>query len=402
MRVTMLMTIMLSFSLATGAYAREAKVFMVKRSGAQEIALDKDHFRVTFAAGWVSKKDSMLMQILSNPSKLSAEATAAGTYFDGDQLKNAWVVENTDIGHNLDRPWGVANKELLVDIPADTAVVSFTLKMAAYKDDRFKQLIDAFKGAQPSSPPAGFSLTVEPYMTYASIADTLFATLFGTNKTTYPFLIDTGISDNNVKSTNGMYEHYIIAIAPNKDGDEWLTSVDGAKLTFDEASADLKYSGTSVQDHTYAVVWVGLAPQADIQRMLFNSKAAWAVLALANFYTAALPDINAKEDVPRFDKSMVQQLGACIDQLKRELRFSAFDRATALLTFSARAKKMIATACGSKGIGDADCKTPQIDNFADGINGIFGVRTPEAVRKVPDAAKQLDLQLNQAFEFKLK
>src|SRR5207253_103068 len=100
--------------------------------------------------------------------------------------------------------WGVANKDLLSNIPADTAIVTFTIKMAAYKEDRFKQLIDAFKGAQPSTPPVGFSLTVEPYMTYASVADALFATLFGTNKTTYPFLIETGISDNNVKSTNGM------------------------------------------------------------------------------------------------------------------------------------------------------------------------------------------------------
>ena len=151
--------------------------------------------------------------------------------------------------------------------------------MAAYKEDRFKQIIDAFKGAQPSSPPAGFSLTVEPYLTYATIADTLFGTLFGTNKTTYPFLIETGLLDNSVKSTNGMYEHYIVAIAPNVDGDIWLNNLDGSKLTYDETSAVLRYDGAPVKDHTYAVIWVGSAPPSDIPRMLFSSKAAWAVLA---------------------------------------------------------------------------------------------------------------------------
>jgi len=402
MIVRRLVAIAAVFCFATTCNAREAKVFMVKKSGGKEIVSDKDHITITFVSGWVSKKDSTLTRIFSTANKLTANADATGTYFDGDQLKNAWVVENTDVTHNLDRPWGAANKDLLSDIPADTANIVFTLKMGAYKDDRFKQLIDAFKGSQPTSPPAGFSLTVEPYLTYATMADALFSTLFGTNKTTYPFLIESGIVDNNVRSTNGMLEHYLVAIAPSVDSDPWLGAVDGSKLAFDESSADLKYDGQSVKDHTYAVLWIGSAPRSDIPRMLFNSKAAWAVLALTNFYTAPLPDITGKDDVPRFDKSYVPQLGACVDQLKRELRFSAFDRATALFAFSERSKKMISAACGTKGIVAADCKTPQIDTFEDGINGIFGLQNPQTKTLVPDDAKKLNHQLNELLELKLE
>lgn len=382
--------------------AREAKVFMVKRQGAKEIVVDRGHITVRFTTGWISKRDSLFMTIFSNATKLTAEASAAGTYFDGEQLKNAWIVENADIGHNLDRPWGVANKDLLSDIPADTANVTFTIKMAAYKEDRFKQMIDAFKGAQPTSPPTGFSLTIEPYMTYASIADALFGTLFGTNRATYPLLIETGLFDNSVISANGIYEHYIVAIAPNTDGDAWLRNLDATKLRYDEASVDLKYEGNSVRDHTYAVIWVGSAPQTDIPKMLFNSKAAWAVLALVNFYNTTLPEITAKEDVPRFDKAMVQQLGACIDQLKRELRFSAFDRAKALLAFSERSRKMITAACAARNISSGECKTPQIDTFEDGVSSTFGIKSPETKSMLQDAGKRLSLDLNKLVQPRLQ
>ena len=299
-------------------HAREAKVFMTKAPNAAEIASDRGHLNLVFVTGWVSKKDGVLYRIFSSATKLTAQADAAGTYFDGDKLTNSWIIENTDISHDLDRPWGAANKTLLFDIPADTADVSFTLKMAAYKDDLFKKLIDSFKSSEP-----GTGVAVEPYLTYATVADGLFSTLFGTNKTTYPFLIDTGISDNNVKSPTGIYEHYLVAIAPNSDKDEWLKSVDGTKLSYDDGSKNLKYDGQLVKDHTFAIIMVSSGPEPNIARLMFESKAAWAVLAATDFYTSGLPDISTKDDVPKQDKTMTLQLGACIDQLKRELRFSA-------------------------------------------------------------------------------
>jgi hypothetical protein len=374
---------------------REAKVFMVKAQNAVEIRTDNGHLNVVFVAGWVAQKDGVFLKIFSSANKLTAQADAVGTYFDNDQLKNSWFIENTDISHTLDRPWGAANKVLLSGIPADTAIVSFSLKMAAYKDDTFKKLITAFKGAEP-----GTGIAVEPYLTYATVADGLFSTLFGTDKTTYPFLIDTGISDNYVKSLNGIYEHYIIAIAPNSDKDDWLKSVDGTKLAYDDGTKALKYDGKSVNDHTFAIIFVGSALEPDIAKLMFESKAAWAVLALTNFYTNGLPEISSKDDVAKQDKTMTQQLGACIDQLKRELRFSAYDRAKGLRAFSEQAKKSISAACKAKSIGDADCKTPQIDNFEGAINDVFHLTNPATIKSVLDGATKVNTELYQILELK--
>jgi hypothetical protein len=164
-------------------HAREARVFTVVKSRQNPVEIDseKGHFDVKFVMGWVSRRDSVFARIFSNATKLAAEAAATGTYFDGDQLKNSWIIENTDIGHHLDRPWGVANKPLLSGIPADTVLASFTLRMAAYKEDRFKQLIETFTKNEPAT-----GIAVEPYLTYAKVADGIFGSLFGTDKCSAP------------------------------------------------------------------------------------------------------------------------------------------------------------------------------------------------------------------------
>jgi hypothetical protein len=386
-------TVFLAIILVGCCYAREAKVFMLKASNAPEIRSDRGHLNLVFVAGWVANKDSLVNRIFSRATKLSAQAEAVGTYFDQDQLKNSWIIENTDVSHTLNRPWGAANKTLLASIPADTAIVSFTLKMAAYKEETFRKLINSFKSSEP-----GTGIAVEPYLTYATVADGLFSTLFGTDKTTYPFLLDTGISDNSVMSSAGFYEHYIISIAPNSDNDPWFNALDGSKLSY--ASNDLKYDGQSVKDHTFAIVFVGTAEAPDIPKLLLQSRAAWAVLALTNFYSAGLPDIGSKDDVPKQDKTMKQQLAACIDQLMRELRFSAYDRAKGLTAFSDQAKKSISDACAAKNIAVSDCKTPQIDAFKDGINGIFGVSDPQTKKDVAIGAKEVNAQLYQLLNLK--
>jgi hypothetical protein len=63
---------------------------------------------------------------------------------------------------------------------------------------------------------------------------------------------------------------------------------------------------------------------------------------------------------------------------------------------------MILSACAAKGIGDADCKTPQIDNFASGINDIFGIQHPETKKLIPPAADRLNKQVNENKNIKLK
>ncbi len=374
----------------TLSYARPAKVFSFKTSNAPEIRTDKGHLNMTFVAGWISNKDTLIRKLFSNNTKLAASASATGTYFDGDTLKNSWIIENTDVPHTFNRPWGIANRPLLTGIPADTAITTFNVQMATYREDRFAALISSFKQSEPTS-----GLSVEPYLTYATMVDSFLATLFNTNKTDYPFVLDAGLSDPNVTSANGIYEHYIVGIVPSSNNDTWLEQLDGTKLSYDPAAGKLTYNGQLVTDHTYAVLWVANAAPPNIPQLLFESKSAWAVLALTDFYNAPLPDLANKDDVPKTDKAFVPELAACIDQLKRELRFSAYDRAVALQAFAERAKKMIANACTAKGIATADCKTPQIQSFEDGINGIFGLTNPQTKQEVPKAVEQLNQALYQ-------
>src|SRR6202011_1701299 len=286
-------------------------------------------------------------------------------------------------------------KPLLSAIPADTLVTTFTLQMAAYKEDRFKALITAFKNSEPTT-----GLAVEPYLTYATMIDSFFGALFGTDKTKYPFSLDAGLADNNVKSSKGIFEHYVVAISPSSDKDPWLEQLDGSKLSYDPAANRLTYGSQQVTDHTFAILWVGSAQGQDIQKLLLTSKAAWSVLALTNFYNATLPEITTKDDVPRFDKAFVQQLAACVDQLKRELRFSAYDRAVALRAFAERSKQMMSTACEAKRITLADCKTPQIGSYEAGIDDIFEIKNTETKTEVPKAAEKLSQLLNQQFNLK--
>jgi hypothetical protein len=377
----------------TGVSATPAKVFSIKMANPIEILSDRGHVDMTFVTGWISSKDSLIGRILSNNTKIAATASATGTYFDGDQLKNSWIVENTDVPHKLNRPWGVANKPLLSAIPADTLVTLFTLQMATYREDRFKALIASFQSSEPTS-----GLSVEPYLTYAKMVDGFFNTLFGTDKTKYPFTLDAGVADISIKSPKGMYEHFIVAISPSSDKDTWLEQLDGLKLAYDSAANKLTYDGHLVTDHTFAILWVGAAQAPDIQKLLLSSKAAWAVLALTNFYNATLPEIAAKDDVPKIDKAFVQQLAACVDQLKRELRFSAYDRAVALRAFAERAKQMTATACAAKNIAAQDCKTPQIDSYENGIDRVFDIKNPETKTDIPKAVEKLNDMLLQQFK----
>jgi hypothetical protein len=251
---------------ATEVSATPAKVFSIKMPNPIEILSDKGHVDMTFVTGWISSKDSLISKILSNNTKIAASASATGTYFDGDQLTNSWIVENTDIGHTLNRPWGIANKPLLSAIPADTLVPTFTLEMATYREDRFKVLIASFQSSEPTS-----GLSVEPYLTYAKMVDGFFNTLFGTDKTKYPFSLKAGLAADNVKSPKGMYEHYIVAISPNSDKDTWLEQLDGLKLSYDSAANKLTYAGQLVTDHTFAILRVGDAKAPDIQKLLLSS-----------------------------------------------------------------------------------------------------------------------------------
>lgn len=149
MRPSLLLVCVLFFAIPF-ALAGEAKSYSVKATNAGDIVSDRDHFDVIFVSGWVSQKDSSFQKLLSKNHKATADINASGTYFDGEQLKNAWIIENSDIpGNKLDRPWGVTDKVLLSAIPSDTVVANIVVKFELYKDDRIKQALGVFQEPNP-------------------------------------------------------------------------------------------------------------------------------------------------------------------------------------------------------------------------------------------------------------
>jgi hypothetical protein len=225
-----------------------------------------------------------------------------------------------------------------------------------------------------------------------------FTNVFGTDKTKYPFLLDAGLSDQNVKSANGFYEHYLIAISPNKDGDQWVTSLDGSQLGFDSDRKLLTYKGQQVTDHTYAIFLIQRAQRPNVLSLLFTSNTPWAVLGLSTFFQAPLPKITKKDDISGVEGQYVKNLGDCTGLLKRELRFSALDRATALYAFADRAKEMIAASCKDSNISASDCGTPQLDSSKQGMADIFQLKSPGSQLAAQSASQALRQQVQQKMQ----
>jgi hypothetical protein len=371
-RLLVLFVLLVSSSLANAA---EAKVFTIKLSNGTTIRTDRDHFDVVFQAGFISQNDDFIHRLLSHNRNTSASISANGTYFDGDQLKNAWIVENSDIPSNgISRPWGVSNKVLLQGIPADTVLANISVRFALFKDDRLKQALGILQSGQPA-----VGVSVQPYLTYGNLIDNFFNTFFGIDKTRYPFVLDTGLSDPTVTTSDGMLEHYLVGISPSKEGDTSLDSL--TSLCYDPTTQSLRNGTQIVTDHTYAVFLIKNAPAPNIPSLLFSSNAPWSALALGTFYQSPLPKILKRDDIAGVEVQYIKNLSDCTGLLKRELRFSAYDRAQALLQFATRAKKSIADSCAAGGLSVADCKTPQLDNFISGIQNVFPL-TPSSQRSL--------------------
>jgi hypothetical protein len=377
------MPLTLLFVAATVGYCREAKVIVLTPSGAQSIDPKKDHYSILFLSGWVSKHDGVMARIFQNAKKLTAEADGTSHFFDGEDIPKAWVFNNTDVGHDLDRPWaGAAQKPVVDDYPADTSS-KVTIQANFYSDDRFSQLIQAFQASEPTG-----GIDAEPYITYAKLADSLFITLFGTDRTVYPFIMEFNVTPTDAPFS----EQYFVGIAPTSDtGDTLISNIlsDPTKLSYNEASNSLTFNGRPIQDHTWAVFKVAKAGAVDICVLTLVSKAPWAVLAVSNFIFPAIPAIASASDAAKQDSATVAQLSTELSLLKSELRFSAFDRATALKTFAISVRNAIANACSVGGVSNADCRTPKIDNFMGTLFQLFPELTPAVHAEADSAAAKV-------------
>ena len=365
------------------AQARNAQVFTTSPSNASKIDPKVDHYVIIFEGGWISQKDSILRTILTNNSKLVAEADGTTTFFDQNQLKTSTIFNDTDIGHTLDRAWGGSHILITDSLPADTKT-NIKANATIFSDDRLKGIVSAF-----SSNPLPAGLTAQPYVAYAALADSIMSALLNPTNPEMPFVMQVDVSPQGTFN-----EFYVIGIVSNKDhSDTTLAAMtDSTKLTYDETSSRLSYNSNSVTDHSWAVFKVEKAASPNIAQLTLNSTAPWAVLAVNNFYFPTLPDLSNASDVAKQDKSSVNQLQSVLALLQKEPRFSQFDRAAALSTFAQQAKQIIDAACTAGHVASADCATPQIDLFVSNIGSLFGL-TPSQHQNALTTGQQANQSL---------
>ena len=341
--------------------AAEAKAFYVAVDGASDIIVTQDHLSVSLLHGWIASKDSFFKALLSKKSKLAISIDGQVQYFDGDRSTYSKLLENTDIQKNTDRPWG-AILSLIDAQPAD-ATPSLTFKLGIYRDDRLSQLLDAAKGAEP----ADLTKQMDLWMGYGRLLSAVLSNIFGTANPNYPFLLTVDIKASSMITAGRLHEHYLVALAPNKDDDPFLTNVDATKLHYNEASQQLTYDGQVLLDHSYAVLKITKADAPDITKLIAESKAPWAVLAVSQFLSIPIQDVQNRDQILVLAKGLLTQLTTELDLLKNEHRFAAYDRAIALYEFATRAKSAVSSACSAHQVSAPDCPVGDLDRFIDNI-----------------------------------
>jgi len=358
---------LLVVGLNQSTFGQEAASFQVRPANSQQIRIKKDHFSVSLIRGWISSNDGFFQSILSKKDKLVISIKASSSFFDGASNDFAFVLENTDIAKKTDRPWGTS-KLLLDRIPADCSS-SIDLKAAVDRKGRLTAIFDAIK----SNEPTGVAIDSIPWFGYSKLVAGVVTAAFGATKSSYPFKWAGDIKVGSVVTPDTISEHYLILISPAKDGDNFPNTLDGSKLSWDETQQQLVYNGQVVKDHSYAVLKISKAGQYDIPSLIFESTAPWSVLAVSQFFAPGAVDVEDGNQVAKLSRSVTDQLKIELDLLKKEHRFSAFDRAAALYSFSDRSKSVIQRLCKQKNIPDAKCDTSDLENFQGSILAFFNL-----------------------------
>jgi hypothetical protein len=345
----------------------EAKAFHVAITGAKDITLNQDHLSVSLLHGWVSSKDSFFKALLSQKKKLAISIGGEVAYFDGDKNTYSKLLENTDIERNTDRPWGAVLS--LIDAQPADASSKVTFKLGIYRDDRFNDILNAAKGAEPPN----LVQQMDLWIGYGRLLSAVLSTVVGTTATNYPFILESDIKASGMIVDGKMKEHYIVGVSPNKDGDPFLLQINAAQLTYDEASQILKYNGQTLTDHSYVVLKVTKADAPDITRLLAESKAPWAVLGVTQFLSIPTLDVQNRDQVIVLAKNLLTQLKTELELLKNEHRFSAYDRAKALYSFANESKDVVSSTCTSLQVGTLLCPTRDLEQFIGQIKRNFGL-----------------------------
>jgi len=372
------------------AIAQEVKRFVITPTDAQDIVLNQDHLSVSLLDGWISAEDSFFKNLISKKSTLLVSVRATASFFEGNEkYERNTIHENSDIKKKTSRPWGV-NIQLFDKIPAE-ASPSLEIRLAINRDDKVAQLFSAAQTAQ-SSLKAGFFAS--DWFGYSKLIGQLVSQYFGASRTSYPFLWTGDIKINDVASPTKMKEHYVLLIAPKNDSDVELPEMLASKFSYDKTGHRLNYDGKPVRDRSFAVLKVSREDPFDISNLLLTSSAPWSVLALSQLLVIPVGDAGNADQLAAMSKGLVKSLADETELLKREPRFSAYDRAVVLHSFATNGRKVIVDRCQQLNTGAA-CPTSELDQFINQISSTFKL-TPQQKEEIKKEAPKVLDQMNKA------
>jgi hypothetical protein len=383
-KINLFLALSLLFCIATSEklYPIEAQRFMVKTSPAENILLSRDHFNVTILKGWISSKDSWFIALLSRPEKLIVSIEEEVTFFDKEKVNKTSLFDNTDIKPTLNRPWGL-NILLLNNIPAD-ADARLVIKLTINRNDRLTQLFNALDASNADMPAEIFAA---PWYGYAKAVNSILRVFLGTDAKSFPFIWTGDIKLSDVVVGDALSSHYIVLISPNSDKDQFFSKIDASKISYDVSQQQPTYDGQIIYDHSYLILKVSKAEPYNVGKHLLDSTEPWAVLG-CQFMNIPLKGVKTSDQLSTIEDNYYAILNNMIDLLKRERRFSMYDRATALMYFAGRVKDELSKKCNELKLDP--CPTTSIQQFIDYIARTFNLPITITTDDLMNRARELN------------
>jgi hypothetical protein len=377
------MLLLLSLSLTRQAAAQgEASRYVIVPNNAAVIDPAKDYFSVSLETGWISTRHNALQRLLSTTSKFSVLIESTVTFFDGQKIEASETFSNKDVRPNVSKAWGV-NPLLYSSLPGD-ANPALNIQLAIYREDNIGRVLESLDNSKAALPS---DIVTSPVIGYARAVSGVFRSLFGTDRTRYPFLWQGSLRSSAATTSTGLKEHYVVLVAPRDPNDKTYAELDPSKLSYDSASQRLKYNSNVVTDWSYAVLHVRKAQPYNVAQLAYSSNAPWATLASSFFGALPVSDASNADELGALARTVRTQLVNQRDLLKRELRFSAFSRAVALASFATDASEQIQGACTRLSIAKANCPVTELDREAQRASAAFGLTAPAKSEVLTEAVR---------------
>lgn len=375
--------LLLVFSFSVNAIpARKYTIFL----NGDRINLERDHYSVELVGGRISSKDNIARALLSKNTSLVGSFEQRIMFFDSTQTSVASIIQETDLSRRkIDRP--ISKHGVLIDnLPGD-AQSHFVIRFAVNREEQLTQIFEALEQNAPGLQ-STTDIVAGPWVGYTKAAIEILNKVFDASKTKFPLLWDGDIRVSDVISNGEMRPHYIVLLAPLRDSDTILSTINESQLSF--ADGKLLHGNVEIVDRSYIILKVVKSGGYNIRSLVDSSDAPWATFARTQLTNPSTMTLTNQEQLTSFAVNMHSQLKAEESLLQRERRFSGFDRAVAMVYFADLASRQINRRCTEIGLSGTACPTGELQAYVD--NYLERHRMPNqgnAARTVKTVAGQL-------------